>query len=202
LVSIAPIPVHPQYFCLAIPFMIICSMIFVHESLAWCLSRTGGLAAVSLLSLLFIGLYLKSFPGSVKSNVSTGAGVALLKAGSNDNATLSGIKAVSAEVNRRTSPGEIVLSRWPGYLLESHVLPYPGTENQFWVRVGHRLSAEDRKAYKIIDRGEFRAALADPKVKLVLTEASALKGYFSKKGLKNNGFREVMQLRGVLIYAR
>ncbi|NLF26094.1 MAG: glycosyltransferase family 39 protein [Deltaproteobacteria bacterium] len=202
LVSIAPIPVHPQYFCLAIPFMIICSMIFLHESLAWCLTRTGGVGAASLLLLVLIGFYLKSFPGSIKSNVSTGVGVALLKAGNSDNATLGAIKAVSAEINLRTKPGEVVLSRWPGYLLESHAQPYPGTENQFWVRVGHRLSAEDRRAYRIIDRNEFRTALTDPKVKLVITEESALKGYFSKKALIDNGFKEVKQLRGVMIYAR
>src|SRR5207253_3405130 len=45
--------------------------------------------------------------------------------------SLASVRKVSAVVERDSSPGEQVLSSWPGYLVGTHAEAWPGYTNQF-----------------------------------------------------------------------
>lgn len=73
--------------------------------------------------------------------------------------TLPEIREVSRLVDRVTAPGDHVITWWPGYLLESHAVPFPGMENHFGVGLA---AGSQGVAYGITDEQVF-AAIRDKK---------------------------------------
>lgn len=78
--------------------------------------------------------------------------------------TLPEIRAVSRLVDSVTAPGDQVITWWPGYLLESHAVPFPGMENHF----GIGLAAGSRGVAFGISDEQVLSAIREKKAPLVV----------------------------------
>jgi 4-amino-4-deoxy-L-arabinose transferase-like glycosyltransferase len=205
LVSLTPVPVHLQYLSVVTPFFIICAMLLLNDVKAWAiLDKKNKLFACCLLVCLggFIFSYLEPVSGSIERHLYSGQGVHGVRSAQTDASRLETASKVAAIVNDITTPGESVLSQWPGYLLESHALPYPGTENQFWIRVAHRITKEERNRYKIADMKSFRAALKDPDLRVVIIRDTQMTRYLPGQLLEDNNFTLKADIEGIFIYLK
>jgi hypothetical protein len=61
-----------------------------------------------------------------------------------------------------------VLSFWPGYLLETAVPPYPGTENNFGIAIAGQLSASEKKSYHVISNADISESFLQNRPELVI----------------------------------
>jgi len=199
-VSFTPVPIHLQYFCASVPFFIICTILFLAEFSAARARVTLWLTRV--VAIVVLCIYLISTPQAIERHLISGYGVHGVEDGLEETSRISTAREVAHEINALTEPGEVVLSQWPGFLVESHALPYPGTENQFWVRVGHRLDAEERRNFKIVNRAEFKEIVSNPDLKTVIIEKHKERRYFRGKVLEQNMFERAKEINGVYIYKR
>jgi len=201
-VSLTPVPIHLQYFCVSVPFFAICTILFVYEGIFQAnLGRVKSLVLKTSSFVLLI-VYLSATPNAIQRHIVTGYGVHGVEEGTEETSRYHTAQLVSKEIDLLTSPGEIILSQWPGYIFESHAMPYPGTENQFWVRVGHRLNQQEREHFKIVNRPEFRSIVTDPDLRIVVIESQRQRRYFRGRILEENSFELAKEINGVYIYRR
>lgn len=152
-VSVLPTPTFLQYFSAAVPFVIVGAVAFVWNYIG---SRTG-IAALAACLLIYI-VPLKS---DLIRYVSTGVGVIGIDTA--DKAVdfrISTVLDLTRRLDGLSRPGEQVWSLWPGYLVESHAEPLPGTENSWGLAVAPRLSEEQLKRYSILSNERIAAGVA------------------------------------------
>jgi len=199
-VSMTPVPMHIQYFVAVFPFFIICTMLFFSEIHQQCVSSHLAKFVLAPFAIALLLVYLQTTPHALNRYTNTGYGVHGIEPGKPEAARISTVKKVSQTINLLTEPDEIVLSQWPGYLVESHARPYPGTENQFWIRVAHQLSPQERSDYKIVGLAEFRAALEDPALRVIIIREDRIRRFFGRRGLEATSFKLSYDIEGVHIY--
>jgi len=149
LISLLPTPVHPQYFCLAIPFLLLTAVCAFADYLAR-LERGPARVGVAVLCGVLVAGYVGAAVGDFRRYLVTGDDVPGLEPGLANDYRLAQVLAVSRAVDQIAAPGETVASFWPGYIFQTHAEPLRGLENDFSLPIAGVLSAERRAAYNIV----------------------------------------------------
>jgi hypothetical protein len=167
-VSLLPTPASMQYFSMIIPFLIVAAVCSGSDCLtslrterAIRIARTACVVGM----VCFVGFAFPSF----RQYLFTGHKVpGVLGPRDAPNWTLAQVTAVSSAIDDLASPGEEVISFWPGYLFTSHADPYPGYENDFGLYVARRLPLEKREKYHILMGSDMMATLEQHGARLVV----------------------------------
>ena len=156
-VSLLPTPTYIQYFCVAAPFLIAGAIPVVSE-----LRGPAKIAAVSVLFVTVPFALFFGFSGSVMGQALTGGSEPV-------NYKISSVREVSRVIDQQTSPGDTVLSLWPGYLLESKARCLRGMETHVGLFIAPQLNARELEKYSIRSQAQIEAGLAhhDPCVVVV-----------------------------------
>src|SRR5439155_1561588 len=73
--------------------------------------------------------------------------------------SLASVRKVSAVVERESSPGERVLSSWPGYLVGTHADSWPGYTNHFAPAAAAHVSAAEARRVHVVSEAQLEAAI-------------------------------------------
>jgi 4-amino-4-deoxy-L-arabinose transferase-like glycosyltransferase len=167
-ISSLPTPASMQYFCMLVPFLIVAAVCSVSDYLVSLESqREVGIAtAVCVVAMLgFVGFAVPTF----QHYLFTGDNVPGIEDSIDaTNWTLQQVTAVSRAIDQLASPGEKVVSFWPGYIFTSQADPYPGFENDFGLVVARKLSREQREKYHIPSSAELVDEFASHGPRLVV----------------------------------
>ena len=152
LLSTLPTPTYQQYYCLAVPFLIVGAVSF-----AWELSRSR-VRILALLVVLTMNLILIS--SDLRRYTSTGEGVVGIWDPENAiDWRLPSVRRISRELDRQVAPGEPVLSFWPGYMVESQAASVPGMESHVGLSIAGKLTAQQQTQYRVLSETGVEAAL-------------------------------------------
>ncbi len=211
--SLVPTPVHPQYFCLCVPFLLVSAVCVVNDLVAELDSRRSKLAAVTACATVF-AIYLAASIPDFRRYLVTGdevAGVDLSP--DKEDFRLQRIVEVSQAIDEVALPGESVAG-WPGYIFQSKAIPFPGFEADFNLPMADKITAEQRVKYHMIDPAEIEADFASHKPRVVVLrddslapvkggkiwqQILAMEGAF-KTTLRENGYRPVRSFGSTSIY--
>lgn len=205
--SALPTPIHIQYFCVVVPFLIIVAIQFAHELSNRAQGANPGATKgtpsvqVAIAACLFVG-YVAATPLALARYFTTGNGALILTPNNPEHSRITSVQQVSQILDAGISEERYVLARWPGYLLETRALPYPGVENQFWIKTLSSITPTERRKYNIANRRQFLDALRDSDVKLAIVEDTRQKFYLPDRELATNQFTLVTRINGTLIYGR
>ena len=184
-----PSPTYVQYFVLLVPFLIIATI-----SLLSSLPLSNRRLPIACL-VVFIA-YAWSIPTAWQHYSGKSK-----KASTNSKlVTISELSEIGATLKEKYPDEVYALSPWPGYLFESHLLPYPATENHFGTRIAKKLSREQNKALKIITLEKIKKLISEKKVKVVVLGKNAYKREF-KKILGTAGYTRDHESEKTVIYS-
>lgn len=112
------------------------------------------------------------------------------------------INAVAKALDQLTTPGEIVFAKWPGYLLEAHALPMPGTENQFSLQYteSKRVSDDLINRFKLSSNARVLNALESRQASLALIYGARRQDADLEKEFKARGYERLSKVSSVHIY--
>ena len=177
IVSLLPTPVHPQYFCLCIPFLLVSAICVVNDLLADFNSRGSKLAGAVAVAVL-LGIYVAASASDFRRYLITGESVPGVHL-SRDNADwkLQRVLEVSQAIDQVARPGESVASFWPGYVFQTRTNPFPGFEADYGLLVAEKLTPQQRASYHVLSAAEIAADFAahTPRV-VVLRDEIPLQG--------------------------
>ena len=179
IISLLPTPVHPQYFCLCIPFLLTAAVCIVSDLIADVQSRPGKLAALAA-SLALLAIYVVSSANDFRRYLVTGdqvPGVDLSV--DNKDWSLQRILEVSAAVDQVAAPGEVVATCWPGFIFQTKAVPLPGQEADYGLLIADKLTPAQRAKYHILSAGDLEADFAAHKPRVVV-----LRNHIPAKGGK------------------
>jgi len=167
-VSSLPTPASMQYFCLLVPFLIVAAVGSVSDYFAGVQSQREMRIAATVCVVLLISFVGFAVPNFCRY-LFTGNRVPGID-GPPDapNWTLQQVTAVSKAIDQLASPGEKVVSFWPGYIFASRADPYPGFENDFGLYVAARLSRERREEYHLLAGADMLDEFASHGPRLVV----------------------------------
>jgi hypothetical protein len=159
LISLLPTPSFTQYFCVSVPFLIVatvCSVCSLLERPLKGVYTPLVLAGASVLLLAFVATSITD----VKRFLSNGEeviGVPQPKLAANYK--LDSVIAMSHKLDEYASPGEPVMSLWPGYLVQSKARPLPGFENNTARELMRTIGPERMSRYHIVPQSRIEAQL-------------------------------------------
>jgi len=158
-VSFVPTPAYVQYFCIAMPFLIISATLFcarLRDDLSSAASRALRRNAHALFAALLVA-YLLPAPYEAYRYTVGGDNVPGVYTRANaPNWTIPMIRQVSRAIDETApAPAALTLSWWPGYLLESNGSVLPKLENPYALWYSPRLSPLQVMKYKFISFGEL-----------------------------------------------
>ncbi|MCB0318795.1 MAG: glycosyltransferase family 39 protein, partial [Bdellovibrionales bacterium] len=191
IISFVPSPAWLQYFSVALPLLIICFYELIKE---WP-------ATIKLSSCIALLLYT-TYTGSIDFNsyTNTGEGVHGIYETNLEASRIKNIDQISKKIDEYVSPGDKVVSVWPGYLFESHAEIYPGMENQFWIRVENQLNDDQAKRYRVMTLRALQEVVRKQQVKLLIIDLHKAGRFFPRKILQKSGYKEIAKLHNVLFY--
>ena len=147
--SLMPTPTYPQYFAVLVPFLIVTGA----EGVG--LVRSPRPLALALAVAAFAVLGLRDVVRLVHHH--------RLEA-------IAGVEEVATVVERNTTPGELVLSSWPGYLFGTHALPVEGTENAYAAHEAARLSDDDAHHYRMATAEDVERMIRERRTRIVVVK--------------------------------
>ena len=160
LISLLPTPVYPGYFSLCIPFLLVSTVCVASDLFSSLASSRNRLAAVGACVAL-LALYLGAAVPDFRKYLVTGEGIASVgKARDKGDWRLERIVEVSRAIDEIASPGEVVASFWPGYIFQTHAVPWPGLENDFVLPVADKMTAQQKEQYHVLSLAEIETGLA------------------------------------------
>ena len=150
-ISLLPAPSLTQYFCVAVPFLIVVAV----EPLNG-IRTPLAVAGASVLLLVFVAASIKD----VQRFLSSGEDViGVSRPRLAVNFRLDSVVAMSHRLDECASPGEPVMSLWPGYLVQSKTQPLPGFENNTARELTRTISSERMFRYHIVSPSRIEALL-------------------------------------------
>jgi 4-amino-4-deoxy-L-arabinose transferase-like glycosyltransferase len=168
IVSLLPTPVHPQYFCLCIPFLLLTAVCVVNDLLAELETRRARLGAAAACVAL-VGIYIAASANDFRRYLVTGDGVAGLWQGvDKGDGKLQRVREVSQAIDQIARPGETVASFWPGYIFQTKADPFPGFETDYAFLISEKLTPEQRARYHVLSRAEVEADFAAHRPRVVV----------------------------------
>jgi hypothetical protein len=90
---------------------------------------------------------------------------------------LSCYREVTKVVEANTSPDEVVLSFWPGYVFESGRQYFPGLEDHFVYRIMNKISPEERARYHVISKDQVMCAINRRTVNVLVVPSRLIEYY-------------------------
>jgi hypothetical protein len=174
-----PTPTYVQYFCVAVPFMVL---------------TVAEVAPARLLGLLLIP-YAVATAFAYAHLVDTSP---LLKP------SLASVRKVSAAVERESAPGELVLSSWPGYLYGTHAEAWPGYTNHFAPAAAAHISPAERRRAHVVSEAQLEAAIRAREPRLVVYRNWLTTEPFARwdDALGAGGYKLVATVETARIYRR
>jgi hypothetical protein len=191
--ALVPYPVFNQYFTSPLIPFLVC---FMAEGLRITLNRTG--KAASVLLIVIPVLFLHGLRGEI-----------LLYSGSPQN-QLAFYRKVARAIEAGSRPDAVVISLWPGFLLDSGRRYYPGSDDHFNYVLADRISAPERRRYHLISTEDVVNAVSGGKVDMFLSapyrtllesSMSPREAIAFKSGLDTH-YRLVNRFDGVKIYRK
>jgi 4-amino-4-deoxy-L-arabinose transferase-like glycosyltransferase len=176
-ICLVPSPTFPQYFCVCVPYMVIVAVGFMATVAR---SLEVGDEARRLLrafGLLIAGIYVSCGILTFYNYDFSATGVEGVKARYNRfDYRIATVRQVSRELRHWAAKNEPVLSFWPGYVAECDCVPIEGMENDFGLRVSHKLTAAKADQYKLITDQEVQDLIKRhyPRVVVVGTVSGAM----------------------------
>ena len=168
IVSLLPTPVHPQYFCLCIPFLLLTAICVVNDLLAELQTRRARLGAAAACVAL-IGIYVAASANDFRRYLVTGDGVAGLRhAIDKSDWRLQRVLEVSHAIDQIATPGETVASFWPGYIFQTQATPFPGFEADYGLLIADKLTPEQRARYHVLSPAEIETDFAAHRPRVVV----------------------------------
>lgn len=189
LVSALPTPSYQQYFCVAVPFLIVGAVTFALDASRY---RAGLLAlvAVAIAEFSFLAFDLRRY-------LATGVGVAGVDVRESAiNWRVPSVREISRELDRQVVPGEPVMSFWPGYLVESQATSFPGMETHVGLFIADDLTPAQLAQYRILSEAGIDANLKRHNPRVVVL------GNQESMGVDGAPFARMLQLHGYRITYR
>jgi len=158
-VSLVPTPAYSQYFCIAMPFLIINATLFcarLRDELASPASQALRRNAYALAVALLVA-YLLPAPFEIYRYTVAGDNVpGVYTPGNAPNWTIPMIRQVSRAIDEvAPAPSALTVSLWPGYLLEANGSVLPKLENPYALWYSPRLSELQIMKYKFMSFPEL-----------------------------------------------
>lgn len=201
IVSLVPSPPYEQYFVLVLPFLLIGVATAFHDCCS-CIDNRYFKILLGLVAISYTAVALAPVPDLIDRYIVSGEGVRGVR--SKDNApswSPATLTRIAAEIDAVTAPGEVVLAHWPGHLLGTSALPIAGLENHFGLRIGHKLTPEQRGSYKVLNYTEAIRALSAPGSRTAILAPLAVRRYYGK-ALEEHNYQMVREIGGISIYQR
>jgi hypothetical protein len=123
---------------------------------------------------------------------------------------LSCYREVSKIVESNSSPDDVVLSFWPGFVFESGRRYFPGLEDHFVYRVINKISPEERARYHVVSKDRVMRAITGRETSLLIIHPWILEYYHDLSPRELREFHEavdanyslISEIRGIEIYRR
>ncbi len=177
ILNFIPSPSYVQYFSTLMPFLIIGAVSSLYSLYKFYLQNTyrpkKSLAFISI--LLFSAIFITGSYEDLQKYMKNGIGVIGIGPGDAPNKTISAVSEIGEKISQSINPNEEVLAEWPGFLINSTAKPVPGLENNFGWKVGHKISPELRRKYKIISRDEIKKLIQNGVPSSVILEVKSYK---------------------------
>jgi len=186
-----PTPIHLQYFATCIPFFIL--GISTAPMKRWVVMAL--LTASSLVCVY-------TLPQTIERLTISGEDLKGIDRNNRSTFALSSIVSVSEMLDRHFPKDSIVISQWPGYLFQTHLLPVSGLENQFWIRIEKKVTAAEVQEYKLMTRKAMQLLPTDEQYAGIIIEDHKLPRYFSTTVLSSLPFEHKEAPDGVTILQR
>ena len=174
-----PTPTYVQYFCVAVPFMVLTLVeAFRERVLALVLVPYAVAAAFAYAHLVDTSPLLKPSVASIQN--------------------------VSDVVQRESAPGEVVLSSWPGYLFGTHAESWPGYSNHFAPAAAAHISRAEARRVHVVSEAQLEAAIAARRPRLVVYRNWVTTAPFARwdAALRRGRYRLVETVETARIYRR
>ncbi len=189
-----------------VPFWMVAAVSFATDTLY---SARNTIAAGAA-GMLLCAIFLYSFPENIKRSFQTGRAVAGSPSRRIDMSwRLDGVRQTAAIINSETAPGERVAASWPGYLINSHALAWPGLENHFGITIADNISREERQHYKLETYDRMRGNIEGADTRLVISGYHDNRDYpinkkkYSLRELaRMNSYAQIGKIGGARIYSR
>ncbi len=112
---------------------------------------------------------------------------------------LSSYREVSKIVESNTSPDDVVLSFWPGYVFESGRRYFPGLEDHFVYRIINKISPEERARYHVVSKNQIMRAITGRETSLLIIHPWILEYYHDLSPRELQEFHEAVDANYSLI---
>jgi len=201
IINLLPTPAFVQYFSVLVPILLLTlsdplNLVFQDNSSAF----TNQSNKIYKWFSAFLIIYVISSPIDMIRYTIWGKNVPGVDAAYNWK--LETTKEISNWINSNTTPGEKVLSWWPGYLIETHAKPVEKLENHFGSLVANKLSEAELSRYKIITNGEISTLIKLRKIRIALVDNTWTPNKEKiKSTLLNGGFKLAKKIGNLEIYA-
>jgi len=201
IINLLPTPAFVQYFSVLIPILLLAiadqiDLVFKNKKLDDSAHPRSFYRWVSALLII----YVVFSPIDMVRYTTWGKNVPGVDA--TYNWKLETIKEIADWINNNTSPGETVLSWWPGYLIETHAQPVEKLENHFVSLVANKLSKDELTRYKIISNEEISHLIISRRIRVALVENVWTPDKDKVKAtLGNAGFKLAKKIGDVEIYS-
>jgi hypothetical protein len=206
LVSLLPTPVYPGYFSLCIPFLVV-SAVCAGTDLLFSPPSRGGRLVVACATVTLLAVYLAAAVPDLRNYLVTGEGIASVgSAHDKSDWRLENIVEVSRAIDQVAAPGEAVASLWPGYIFQTHAVPWPGLENDFVLPVADKMTARQRQRYHVSSLAEIESSLSGRVPRIVVLGnqnklAAKATGDLIIAALKSQRYDRVRTIGDTSIYA-
>lgn len=166
--SFLPTPTFGQYFCVLVPFLVVC----LTEGFSHALGRVPALWARRISTAGFFVFALVLAAGGmfrIPNLFFWGEGMPGISRGSEpDDWRLTTVKEVASVIESHADKGSPVVSSWPGYFVGIDRRVYPKMENQISVDTSSKLTVKEADRYRMLREEELVQAIADPSVRMVV----------------------------------
>jgi hypothetical protein len=90
---------------------------------------------------------------------------------------LSSYRETTKVIEANTSPDEVVMSFWPGFVFESGRRYFPGLENHFVYRVMNKMSPEERTRMHVVSKDQIMRAITGGEINVLVIHPWILEYY-------------------------
>jgi hypothetical protein len=202
-VSFVPTPTYVQYQCLAVPFMVVAALLFLHR-LETTLPPESGRRAMGWVLALVCAFHVSA--GSVDLlRYAAGHPVvpSIYRYPSPVDWRIATIREIGRVIDAHARPGaDAVVTWWPGYLIETRASILPGMENQFNSWLAHLLTPAQVERYRYIAPVQVAGHIASRRSDVVVVGNFMLDGgAWYRRVLADSGYTLVRKIGNAEVYA-
>jgi hypothetical protein len=184
--SILPTPTYVQYFSVTVPFFAVGAgyLAAAGRRSGWSVVAAAGLTAYVVIGAVGIRQFGRHDP--------------LLRP------SVASVQQVAARVQDEASPGERVLSSWPGYLFGTHARAFPDYTNQFAPVAAARLSPVRARSLHVVSETELERWIRARKARLIVYRNWVTTPPFARwdAALRDGGYNLVAEVETARIFRR